>query len=607
MKTGLFAIILLIFSLSFISCDKQKSSAVIQGWTILSDNDENALEVINRAGEYHINQLQLSHQIVMNLKDLRKASRLQRVNDLTGKAHDAGIEKVFVWDHALYVLDYYPDSLRTAPGNMIDLDNPAFWAWVKNDYRQLLDLIPDVDGIVLTFIETGAHVEDQYSTILKTREAKLAALVDTLAGVIMDEKGKELILRTFSYSREELRSVIAAVNSIKHPGIVVMTKETPHDFYLTHPVSHFVDQIKHPVIIEFDAAHEYNGQGIITSIFPALQLKRLRFYQKQSNFAGYVARTDRLNNTCILDNPAEVNLLALSRGMEDTTVTAGQVIDEFITTKYGSKTVPVLHDAFNRASDVILSVFYTLGLNTNTHSRLDYEDDSGYQRAVSGKWKKNQEIYIDHGVDRSFHYWKDIVNHLSPAWYKGEQSNQLAVESHWVLDSAWMQPVEMMNARYLNYILTEKGYGVRLARENLSLVDSAKALTTHPGNYKILHDVFERTYLTACLYKATAQVYFGYRVWYQGDHGNGLSATISEGMSDIKSLVPVYLNYPDKGPVGQFDWTGDIYRAMIYYNYVKENLDKPYTGDIFGFIPFSGLTPESRKEIYQKFLINLKN
>ena len=42
-----------------------------------------------------------------------------------------------------------------------------FWEWFKQDYRGMLDLIPEIDGLVLTFIETGAYAEKQYSNLLK--------------------------------------------------------------------------------------------------------------------------------------------------------------------------------------------------------------------------------------------------------------------------------------------------------------------------------------------------------------------------------------------------------------------------------------------------------
>src|SRR5205814_278769 len=101
-------------------------------------------------------------------------------------------------DHAFYSLDYYPEKFRTGPGGTIDLDNPEFWEWFKADYRAMLDRVPNADGIVLTFIETGARAERQHSVKLKTDQEKLAAVVDAVADVVIGERKLNLYARKFS-------------------------------------------------------------------------------------------------------------------------------------------------------------------------------------------------------------------------------------------------------------------------------------------------------------------------------------------------------------------------------------------------------------------------
>ena len=130
-------------------------SEPVRGWTILTDSEPEALAVIRAAQAYDIDHLELSHQIVMDLSDVRDERARGLVNRLVDSAHAAGIREVVVWDHALYGLDHYPARFRTGPGGTLDLDDPAFWAWVKQDYREMLDRVPQVDGLVLTFVETG--------------------------------------------------------------------------------------------------------------------------------------------------------------------------------------------------------------------------------------------------------------------------------------------------------------------------------------------------------------------------------------------------------------------------------------------------------------------
>ena len=309
----------------------RKNTVAVRGWNILSDNESKAIRAIEAAAEYDINHLQLSHQIIMDLRHVRNASRRGLASRLAKRAHEVGIKEVVVWDHALYDLDYYPDEFKTGPDSTINLDNPAFWQWFKADYRDMLDRIPEIDGIVLTFIETGAHVEDQYSEEMPTDEEKLARLVDELASVLIDEYDMALYVRTFIYTQKELDTILKCLNLIEHDDITVMMKEVPHDFFLTHPVNEHIKEINRPVIIEFDGGHEFNGQGIVMNSFVGTALKRWKYYLQQPNVIGYVARTDRYGETTAIGRPHEVNLLAYHRAQQDSSITTDLIYREFIT------------------------------------------------------------------------------------------------------------------------------------------------------------------------------------------------------------------------------------------------------------------------------------
>jgi hypothetical protein len=78
----------------------------------------------------------------------------------------------------------------------------------------MLDKVPSIDGIVLTFIETGACVEHQYSDQWKTDSEKLANLVDSVASVVIDEQNLQLYIRTLIYYKEELNALLECVNKV---------------------------------------------------------------------------------------------------------------------------------------------------------------------------------------------------------------------------------------------------------------------------------------------------------------------------------------------------------------------------------------------------------
>jgi hypothetical protein len=551
-----------------ISCQdssKDQNLQKVRGWNILAHHKQNAIKALNHAEEYNINHLQLSHKIIMDLKDVRDSARLSLCRNLIQRAHEKGIEEVTVWDHQLYNLDYYPDRFKTQEGK-INLDNPNFWKWVKADYRSMLDSLPNIDGIILTFIETGAHVEDQHSEIMKKEEEKLAALVDTLSKVIIDERNLNLYVRTFAYSMAELKSTLNCIDLIEHPEVRVMTKEVPHDFFLTHPVSWYVKDINKPVLIEFDATHEYHGQGILASIFPQVHMKRLKYYLQFDNVVGYVARTDRYGNTQIIGRPSEINLYALKNVMEDTTLKPETIFEEFIAKHYGEEAIPSIMPAFKNAYDIFTSVYYTLGIHNNSHSRLDYYQSS-YSRHVSGKWTDSPYTYVKHGVNKKFHYWKDVVNHLSPPEYKRSEGTTLAEEVPSVIDSGWVQPKELINRKYLDYLITEKDYGVKLAHESLQKIREAEDMVHDSASYAKLLQTYERTYLTSQLYRGVTKAHFGYRLYCRGEkyRSDELVGIIKEGLEEINEISSEIRNYPHKGPSGQYSWEGDAHRAMEYY------------------------------------------
>ena len=91
-----------------------------------------------------------------------------------------------------------------------------------------------------------------------------------------------------------------------------MMKETPHDFFLTHPNDPFIGKINKPTIVEFDTGNEYNGQGVIANTWPEYVTKRWTDFIKRPNVIGYVARTDRYGTTKLVGSANEILLYCLS-------------------------------------------------------------------------------------------------------------------------------------------------------------------------------------------------------------------------------------------------------------------------------------------------------
>ncbi|HLP71529.1 MAG TPA: hypothetical protein VK155_01425, partial [Bacteroidales bacterium] len=558
-------LIILLFIVFSVRSYSQESLQV-RGWNILSDYKEDDLATLKAAASYKINHLQLSHDVVMDLNEIRDPVRQKLVNELVAAAHNAGIKEVVLWDHALYSLKYYPEEFRTGPNGTIDLDNPGFWSWFRQDYRDMLKLAPEADGIVLTFIETGARAENQYSAAMKSPAEKLAKVIDEVAEVVCEEQHKKLYIRTFAYTDREYQNTIGCIGHVKSDKIILMMKETPHDFFLTHPNDTYAGTINRPTIIEFDACNEFNGQGVVANTWPEYIIRRWSDLIKRNNVIGYVARTDRYRDTRLVGTPNEILLYTLKRYSEDSHITAGLVYDEFISAKYGKEAVKYLKPAFMKAYNIVTSSFYTLGTNVANHSKLDYDPyKSSYGRHVSGKWLDPPVVYVKHDVNRQLHYWTDIIDHISPPPLKAS-GGPLKEEAPFVIEKGWVTPFEKMDENYLRLIVAEKQYGVRQAGSALDLIRKSEKVLK-PEDYGQLYGLFTRTLITAKAYEAAATAYFGYRVYTRGEEfrSGWLIKTMKKAIDSLPVIADEIDNYKEKVPRGQWNWRGDAATLREYH------------------------------------------
>lgn len=564
------------FFLLLLSCSPKESNPkplnvdeTVKGWIILSDNIHEDSLVIEKSSDYNINHLQISHHLIHDLRHVRDSERLEKAKILTNYAHSQGIQEVVLWDRSLYELDYYPNQFKTGPDGTINLDETGFWEWLKNDYREMLDLAPNIQGLVLTFIETGARVENQYSAKLKSNQEKLAAVVNAVASVVIAERGLNLYARTFSYTYEEYENIIGAIDLFEYPEIRLMMKETPHDFFLTHPNDFLAGTINRPTIIEFDTGAEFNGQGIIANTWPEYILDRWSDFLNRDYIIGYAARTDRYGDTRIIGRPSEINLYALKRYLEDRSLSADDIYDEFIALTYNEESLTFIKNAFKNSFDIITSILYTLGTSTANHSNLNYDPyPSHWARHVSGKWLNPPVVYIEHEVDREFHYWKDIINILAPDWAKAG-GTQL-YEIPWVMDNGWLTRGEKMNEELLSYIMTEKEYGVSLAETSLNEITKARPYLSE-DQFTELFEYFNRTLITARLHKAVSTLYFGYRIYAKGlSYQNPkLIEIIGNALDDCKEISDIIKNYNREVPVGQWNWKEDANAALQYCDWIE--------------------------------------
>ena len=540
------------------------AGADVRGINLLSADFCSDTLAISAAARDGLNHVQLSHRIVHNLcavKDSATASLVRRLADF---AHSKGIAEVCVWDHALYNTDYYPERFKLSGTGIIDLDNPAFWEWMKRDYARMLDLCPEIDGIVLTFVESGSRIEDN-SSVMSVPQ-RLAKVINTVGEVVCGEYGKTLWLRTFAYNEQEYANITQCFNLVNWDDerMFLMVKDVPHDFFLYHPDNAFIGCLGHPTLVEFDACGEYNGQSVILNTLPDYFCERWKRYAEMPEVVGYVARTSRCVSDEITDTPAEINLFALKRASEDLSIDAERIYDEFITSRYGRRALKFLKPAFKASRDIIDGTMYPLMLNATHHSDLRLDDPSTYGRHVSGRWSGCDSVHLGHGVGKTVHWWKELVSTLAPDECKHPTGTRARDISD-VLDAGWLVGGEQMSEEYLDCIIrwdrdcrrrAEKGFrSVRRARRVLSAED-----------YQQIYDIYERSLMCLDLRSAAHVCFWGARILQRGEsfRSRSLERKMRRAIRQSEKSRSLYRQYFKEYPKGTWDFLKDMETADAY-------------------------------------------
>lgn len=528
----------------------------VRGINILSRNEECALRAIDGAASAGDNHLELSHRLIMNLCQLRDSSTLNMVSTLAARAHAEGISEVCVWDHALYDTDYYPTEFYYPGTGLLDLDKPELWDWIAADYRDMLSLCPEIDGLVLTFIESGAGIEHQFSSMSVPQ--RLAKVVNTVSRVVCGEFGKTLWLRTFAYNEKQYADITDCFEMVDwRPGMGLMIKESPHDFFLTHPANPLIGRLAHPTLVEFDACGEYHGQGVIAGMIPEHFAERWRSFRDLPDVVGYVARTDRCGDYQIIGTAMEINLHALRRVTDGALISVKDIEKEFITARYGSRTLKPLRKAFRASRDIIDGSMYILGLNTASHSAFRLDDPSTFSRHVAGRWTGSDSVFLAHGVDREFHWWRDLVSVMAPPSCKKLDAKRAADISE-VLAAGLIAEGEMMSEEYIDYALAWTDDCLKGARKGLRALKRARR-SLSPEDYAALFDMYERSLMCMRLRRDSLVVDWGERAMSRGEElrTRSLERKVARARRQLRREQRRYASYSKPYPKGTWDFLKD--------------------------------------------------
>jgi len=300
--------------------------------------------------DFGINHLQLSHGCIMYAAKVIESEKVQRdFNFLGALAHSKGI-RLYVWTHELgYVPEGFFDGAR------VNLDDPGLWKWLAGKYRKLFELVPNIDGVVLTFSETTCSLYGDRA-ISKMSNPERVARVTNVIHEVCKEYHKTLYVRTWGpdWLPEAFKMVPDEVR--------VMSKYTTGDWdlYKTHRKSIGVFG-RHPQLIEADICGEYTGQSQVPWPLPEYLKWRISYdvnkiAEKNGVFAGVAARTERYSNY-IYETPNLVNLYALCRLVDNPDMDVDEIWNGWAVKEYGAAAAPHVVSAFKDLRVVNTTVF----------------------------------------------------------------------------------------------------------------------------------------------------------------------------------------------------------------------------------------------------------
>jgi len=332
-------------------------------WQLHDMNATHIARVIDLAPSYGITGIQLSHNIIMAAEQLLGNPEFaQQIDGFARRAHERGLEMTF-WTHELSGVpkEFFVDG-------RVDFDRPEFLAHLRDKYRRVFEVCPNLDGTVLTFHETGQPVyhDGKVKSALPPAQ-RVAVLIDTLAEACAD-KGKALVVRSFCHEPGELKTIHEGFPLAKSE-FTVMTKCQPHDWQPYYPHNSLIGEVGgRPQVIEFDLGDEFFGECRV----PYAQVGYLKWrldYAVARGIVGGVARIERRRSHA-LDTPNWVNVYAWSRLLQDPSLDPHQLVIDWATERFGGEPAPLVASAMERTFDIVNKTLLALEFWVTDHSRF---------------------------------------------------------------------------------------------------------------------------------------------------------------------------------------------------------------------------------------------
>ena len=411
------------------------------GWILMDTDREHLSDMLELTAEFGIDHVQLSHSLIMNIDEINEDdARAQLLQDVAQEAHALGLE-VYVWAHEFYgesfVLCFDPED--------------SLWGRRRDAYRDALERIPEIDGVMLMFgsaetepwyslcmcdwCEENEPTGNQLLSWMYPRPAeRLRMIYDAVGGVVMDEFGKKLRVRTFMHQPLEIAWLRDSLDESTDPGLMVMSKDVPQDWQPYYPHNPLIGDIgpRHQ-IVEMDLGNEYWGKSKILNAQVDYLFYRYT-HDRAMGTLGAAARIERGADHA-LGTPNEINLYAFSRLVPDETVTPDQVYREWFDQRYGigeaEPAADTLKTIFRQSHYAMRKMYYTLGQWTMIKGS-DVPDQARYPEQL---WARCSGFYDPTWLGLFGSLVIPDEQTLRDLWQEGAESRELAADNRALLET----------------------------------------------------------------------------------------------------------------------------------------------------------------------------
>jgi hypothetical protein len=327
----------------------------VRGWVLLVDDMDYLRETIRKAPEFGINHIQLSHEVVHFADQLiDEPDRCRNVRELVQLGKSLGLQMV-IWTHELHAV---PEKFCVGVDKRANLDDPKLWTWLAERYQKLYELVPELDGVVVSLSETGPAAVTRETGVISTMQRQLrVAKIGEVLNRVHEPLGKRVIIRDFGETLWARQGILLCPDPVWAMTKVIFGDWQP---YSEHSITYgyYGDR---PLIVEFDLCGEYLGQSVIPWCDPAYIKYRWDHAAKAGSPKGAVARIGRDEydqHHAALGTPNEINIEMFCRLMHDRNTDPDVVWKEWTVKTYGADAAPQVETALRRSAEFTRRIYW---------------------------------------------------------------------------------------------------------------------------------------------------------------------------------------------------------------------------------------------------------